>query len=472
MGRRVSPLWTAADATGATGGLSATDWSAVGVSIDSRSLDEGDLFVALHGPLHDGHDFVAAALQRGAAAAMIDREIPGLPTGAPLLRVADTLIALQALGAAARNRSCARIIAITGSVGKTGTKEALRHALAVSGVTYASAGGLNNHWGAPLALARMPPDATFGVFELGMNHPGEIAALTRLVRPHIALITTVEAAHLGFFPSVEAIAEAKAEIFLGLEPGGTAILNRDNPHYLRLASVAKYAGAGEVIGFGAHPDASIRLIDCVLDPCGSSVEAALPGRTVRFRLSIPGRHWVTNSLAVLAAAAAAGADVRHAAEALSRFAALPGRGQRYDLPWRGGTLTLIDESYNASPAAMRAALSVLASMQPGLGGRRVAVLGDMLELGDASERFHRDLAAPLAASRIDRVFLVGEAMAALHAVLPKNVRGGLWHSAEEAVPALIRFLGPGDVVTVKGSRAVRVSHIVEALRAQGAGGEN
>jgi UDP-N-acetylmuramoyl-tripeptide--D-alanyl-D-alanine ligase len=472
MGRRVSPLWTAADATAATGGSSATDWTAVGVSIDSRSLDEGDLFVALHGPHHDGHDFVAAALQRGAAAAMIDREIPGLPTGAPLLRVADTLIALQALGAAARNRSCARIIAITGSVGKTGTKEALRLALAVSGVTYASAGGLNNHWGAPLALARMPPDAAFGVFELGMNHPGEIAALTRLVRPHIAVITTVEAAHLGFFPSVEAIAEAKAEIFLGLEPGGTAILNRDNPHYLRLASVAKCAGAGEVIGFGAHPDASVRLIDCVLDPCGSSVEAVLPSRTVRFRLSIPGRHWVTNSLAVLAAAAAAGADVQYAAEALSRFEALPGRGHRYDLAWRGGTLTLIDESYNASPAAMRAALSVLASMQPTLGARRVAVLGDMLELGDASERFHRDLAAPLAASRIDRVFLVGEAMAALHEVLPENVRGGLWHSAEEAVTALIRFLGPGDVVTVKGSRAVRVSHIVEALRAQGAGGEN
>jgi UDP-N-acetylmuramoyl-tripeptide--D-alanyl-D-alanine ligase len=464
----MKPLWNAADAAAATGGSSAADWSATGVSIDSRSLAAGDLFVALRGPNHDGHDFVAAALRRGAAAAMIDREVPDLPATAPLLRVPDTLTALQALGAAARRRSPARIIAVTGSVGKTGTKEALRVALAASAPTCASAGGLNNHWGAPLALARMPPEVAFGVFELGMNHPGEIAALTRLVRPHIAVITTVEAAHLGFFPSVEAIADAKAEIFLGLEPDGIAILNRDNPYYSRLVSTAKRAGAGEVIGFGTHPDARIRLIDCVLDSRGSTVEAALRSSTVRFRLSVPGRHWVMNSLAVLAVAAATGADVQRAAEALSGLQALPGRGRRFELAWRGGTLTLIDESYNASPAAMRAALSVLASIQPGRGARRVAVLGDMLELGDASERLHRDLADEIVAAGIDRVFLVGEAMAALHAVLPEEIRGGLWLSVEGAVPALIRFLEPGDVVTVKGSRAVRVSHIVEALRAQSA----
>src|SRR5207248_5792254 len=254
-------LWTAADAAAATGGSSTTDWAATGASIDTRSLAFGDLFVALRGPNHDGHDFVATALQRGAAAAMVDREIPQLPSSSPLLRVADTLTGLAGLGAAGRNRSGARIVAVTGSVGKTGTKEALRLALTSSGPTYASAGGLNNHWGAPLSLARLPRDAHYGVFELGMNHPGEIAHLARLVRPHIALVTTVEPAHLGFFPSIEAIADAKAEIFLGLEPNGIAILNRDNPHFARLASAAERAGAAQIIGFGSHPESDARLLE-------------------------------------------------------------------------------------------------------------------------------------------------------------------------------------------------------------------
>jgi UDP-N-acetylmuramoyl-tripeptide--D-alanyl-D-alanine ligase len=462
------PLWTAADAEAATGGSSTADWVATGVSIDTRSLEPGDLFVALRGPNHDGHDFVATALERGAAVAMVDREIADLPTAAPLLRLRDTLAGLGALGAAARDRSRARIVAVTGSVGKTGTKEALGLALASSGSTYASTGGLNNHWGAPLSLARLPPDAAYGVFELGMNHSGEIAVLTRLVRPDIAVITTVEPVHLGFFPSVEAIADAKAEIFLGLEPGGAAILNRDNAHYRRLASAAERAGAAEVIGFGTHPDAEVRLIDCVLDSRGSTVAAAVSDSVMRFRLPVPGRHWVMNSLAVLATVMAAGADVRRGAEALGRLQALPGRGRRHGLAWRGGTLTLIDESYNASPAAMRAALSVLSITEPPAGGRRIAVLGDMLELGDAAERFHRELAAPLAAAKVDRVFLIGKAMAALHEALPEENCAGLWESADEAVPALLRFLEAGDVVTVKGSRGVRLSRIVERLRAQSA----
>src|SRR5438270_13284242 len=424
-------LWTAADAAAATGGSSTTDWAATGASIDTRSLAFGDLFVALRGPNHDGHDFVATALQRGAAAAMVDREIPQLPALSPLLRVADTLTGLAALGAAGRNRSAARIVAITGSVGKTGTKEALRLALAAFGPTYASAGGLNNHWGAPLSLARLPAAAAYGVFELGMNHPGEIAALTRLVRPHIAVITTVEPAHLGFFPSVEAIADAKAEVFFGLEPGGIAVLNRDNPHYARLAAAARRAGAVEILGFGAHREALARLIDCVLDSRGSTVEAAVCGRIVRFRVPVPGRHWVMNALAVLAAAQAAGAAVDRAAAALAQLEALPGRGRRHELAWRGGTLTVIDESYNASPAAMRAALAVLAATEPGAGARRVAVLGDMLELGDASERLHRKLAEPLAAAEVDRAFLIGDAVAVLQEVLPEEKRGGLWGSPEE-----------------------------------------
>ena len=461
----MSAIWTAAEAKVATGGSGSVDWLATGVSIDSRTLSAGDLFIALRGPNFDGHDFVKAALERGAATAMVDREVPGLGEGAPLLRVDDTLTGLGALGAAARKRSRARIVAITGSVGKTGTKEALRLALASAGVVYASAGGLNNHWGAPLSLARLPPEADYGVFELGMNHAGEIASLTRLVRPHIALITTVEPAHLGFFSSVEAIADAKAEIFLGLEPGGIAVLNRDNAHFARLASAAWRAGAADVIGFGSHPEAGVRLLDCVLDSCGSSVEASVFGKVLKLRVAVSGRHWVMNSLAVLATATAAEADVGRAAEALGQLEALPGRGRSHQLAWRGGTLTLIDESYNASPASMRAALSVLAATEPGPGGRRAAVLGDMLELGDASEPLHRELAGPLAAANVDRVFLVGEAMAALYQALPDGMRGGLWQSAEGLVPSLCRFLEAGDVVTVKGSRAVGVSKIVEHLQA-------
>jgi UDP-N-acetylmuramoyl-tripeptide--D-alanyl-D-alanine ligase len=464
----MTALWTAADAAATTGGSSLTEWVATGVSIDTRSLAAGDLFVALHGPNHDGHDFVATALEQGAAAAMVDREVPDVPMSAPLLIVADTLAGLAALGAAGRNRSRARIVAVTGSVGKTGTKEALRLALASSGPTYASAGGLNNHWGAPLSLARLPPQASYGVFELGMNHPGEIAELTRLVRPHIAVITTVEPVHLGFFPSVQAIADAKAEIFRGLEPGGIAVLNRDNPHYARLAAAAGCAGAVEILGFGAHPDSAARLVDCVLDSRGSTVEAVVCGKIIRFRVPVPGRHCVMNALAVLAAAQAAGAAVERAAEALAELQPLPGRGRRHQLAWRGGTLTVIDESYNASPPSMRAALAVLAATEPAAGARRVAVLGDMLELGNASERLHRELAEPLAAAEVDRVFLIGEAIAALHKALPEEKRGGLWRSPEEAMPALLRFLAPGDVVTIKGSRGVRVSWIVELLRAQSA----
>lgn len=461
----MTALWTASDAVAATGGLSRADWAATGVSIDTRSLIAGDLFVALRGPNHDGHEFVAAALARGAAAAMVDRDVPGV---GPLLCVADALHGLNALAAAGRNRCHTRIVAVTGSVGKTGTKEALRLALATCGPTYVSAGGLNNHWGAPLSLTRLPPEAQYGVFELGMNHAGEIAGLTRLVRPHIAVITTVEPAHLGFFPSVEAIADAKAEIFLGLEPGGVAILNRDNAHYARLAAAAIRAGAAEIIAFGSHPEAAVRLVDCVLDARGSTVEARLAGSRLRFRLSIPGRHWVMNALAVLAAAGAAGADPGRAAAALAGLAAMPGRGRRHELAWGGGNLSLIDESYNASPAAMRAALFVLGVTEPGPGARRVAVLGDMLELGLASERLHRELAEPLAVAKIDRVFLVGEAMAALHEALPAGQRGGLWRSAEEAIPPLLSYLAPGDVVTVKGSRGVHVSRIVEQLCAHSA----
>ena len=458
------PLWTAEDAAAATGGSSIGSWAATGVSIDSRTLAPGDLFIALRGPNHDGHDFVGAAFERGAAAAIVDREIPYLTTP-PLLQVADTLAGLASFGAAGRNRSGARILAITGSVGKTSTKEALRLGLAACNPTFASAGGLNNHWGAPLSLARMPPDAAYGIFELGMNHAGEIAALTRLVRPHIAVITTIEPAHLGFFPSVEAIADAKAEIYGGLEPGGVAVLNRDNPHFARLAAAGR-AAAAEVVSFGTHPEATVRLLDCILEARGSIFDVALPDLTLRCHLPAPGRHWVMNAVAVLAAVIAAGADPRRAAEALAGLEELPGRGRRYELSWQGGTLTLIDESYNANPAAMRAALAVFGAMSPAVGARRVAVLGDMLELGEATERLHRELAEPLASANVDRVFLVGRAVAALYDVLPDPSRGGLWPTTDEAIPELLRFLRAGDVVMIKGSRGIGLDLIVERLRAE------
>ena len=459
------PLWTARDAAAATGGSSITDWAATGVSIDTRSLATGDLFVALRGPNRDGHAFVGTALERGAAAAVVDREIPGLST-MPLLRVADTFAGLAALGSAARKRTDARILAVTGSVGKTGTKEALCLVLAACGPTFASAGGLNNHWGVPLSLARMPPEVAYGIFELGMNHSGEISGLARLARPHVAVITTVESAHLGFFPSVEAIADAKAEIFLGLEAGGIAVLNRDNPHYTRLAAAAERTGAAEVVSFGTHRAATVRLLDCVLEPRSSMIKVALPGFTVRVRLPVPGRHWVMNTLAVLAAVTAAGADPRRAAEALAGLRELPGRGRRHELSWRSGRLTLIDESYNASPAAVCAALAVLAAIPLALGARRVAVLGDMLELGEATERLHRELAERLAATKVDRVFLVGTAVAALYDALPESRRGGLWPTADEAIPELLRFLRAGDVIMVKGSRGIGLGPIVERLRAE------
>jgi UDP-N-acetylmuramoyl-tripeptide--D-alanyl-D-alanine ligase len=456
--------WTAADAASATSGRNTADWLAAGVSIDSRSIGAGELFVALRGPHRDGHDFVGAALERGAAAAMVHREPAGSRLVLPLLRVADTFAGLNALGAAARARSEARIVAVTGSVGKTGTKEALRLALATSGPAFASVESLNNHWGVPLSLARLPANAAYGVFELGMNHPGEIAGLARLARPHVAVVTTIEPVHLAFFPSVEAIADAKAEIFLGLEPGGVAVLNRDNPHYARLATAALRAGAVEVIGFGTHREAAVRLTGCVLDPAGSTFEAACRGTELRCRVPIPGRHWVMNALAVLGAAAAVGADPTKAATALAQLEALPGRGRQHRLPWRGGSLTVIDESYNASPPAMAAALAVLGAVEPAPGGRRIAVLGDMLELGPAAADRHRELAVPLAAARVDHVFLVGPVMAALDEVLPPAVRGGSWLSVDEAVPALFEFLQPGDVVMVKGSHAARVDCIVERLR--------
>lgn len=461
----MSALWTAAEARAATGGKSRRDWQAQGVSIDSRSVAPGDLFIALVGPKFDGHDFVAAALAQGAAAAVVSRIPPHLAEDAPLLAVGDTQQALEALGRAARARTAATILAVTGSVGKSGTKEALRRAFEPQARTHASAGSLNNQWGVPLSLARLPREAAYGIFELGMNHPGEIDGLSRLVRPDIGIITTVEATHLGFFPSVEAIADAKAELFNGMAPQGAAILNQDNPHFARLAAAARARGLHRIIGFGADAGAAARLLQCHLEATASAVTATILGEIVDYSVAIPGRHWVMNSLAVLAAVKLAGGDLAAAAKAMAGIEPMDGRGRRHRIARRGGSITLIDESYNASPASMRAALAVLGASVPDEGGRRIAILGDMLELGEASAELHRALAEPLAAAKVDLVFTAGRDMRALHQALPPARRGAHRDSAAALAEIVSERLKPGDVVTVKGSNGSRMREVVTRLLA-------
>jgi UDP-N-acetylmuramoyl-tripeptide--D-alanyl-D-alanine ligase len=454
-------LWSAAEIAAATGGAARGEWAVAGVSIDSRTVRAGELFIALRGPNHDGHAFVKDALARGAAA-LVDRAPANLSEQAALVVVDDTMVALTALGQAARRRSPARIAALTGSVGKTGTKEALRLALAAQAPTHASAASHNNHWGVPLSLARAPRDTAYGIYELGMNAPGEIAALARLVRPHVAMITTVEAAHLGFFSSVEAIADAKGEIFQGIEPEGVAVLNADNAHYARLRTLAEAAGCARVVGFGAAAGAAARLRAAQLDNAGSDVVMTLEGREIAFRIGAPGRHWVNNALGVIACVAALGADPEIAARALADFRAPAGRGRQHRLTVPGGAITLIDDSYNANPASVRAALEVLGSAT----GRKLAALGDMLELGDHAPRLHADLASPIAASGINRVYTAGPAMRHLHDALPPASRGAHVGDAAELVPLLEAELRPGDTLLVKGSLGMRTGRIVEALLAR------
>jgi len=458
-----APLWTAAEAAAATHGRATRNWTATGVSIDSRTLEPGDLFVALRGPTFDGHDFVAAALDAGAAAALVHRVPDGVAEDAPLLVVANADAALDDLAAAARSRARARICAVTGSVGKTGAKETLARALGAIGPTVASRGNLNNQWGAPLSLARLPADAAYGVFELGMNASGEIGPLSRLVRPHIAVITTITAAHLENFDGVAGIADAKAEIFEGMGPDGVAILNRDNAYFPHLAVAARERGVGRVIGFGAHPEAEVRLRDLNADNGGSRIAALVGGRELVYRLGVPGRHWAINSLAALAAVDALGADVGRAAGALATMEAPRGRGKQHRVACPGGHFTLIDDSYNASPASMRAAFAVLGASETGPGGRRLAVLGDMLELGDRAEELHAGLAPALEAAAVDRVFTAGPHMAALDAALPAKHRAGHAAAAEDLLTPVLDAVQAGDVVLVKGSLGMAMAQIVEAL---------
>jgi UDP-N-acetylmuramoyl-tripeptide--D-alanyl-D-alanine ligase len=459
-----TPLWLPDEAVAAVRGTATgTIAPASGVSIDSRSLQQGDLFVALVGPNADGHAHVADALQRGAAAAIVAQDVAGTAADAALIRVDDTQAALERLGRAARTRGTARIAAITGSVGKTSTKEMLAAALAGQAATHWSAASYNNQWGVPLSLARMPRGTHYGVVEMGMNHSGEIAGLTRQVQPDVAIVTTVEAAHLEFFSGIEEIADAKAEIFLGVPAAGAAILNADNPMHARLAAAASAAGIGRVLSFGTAEGAEIRLIAEAPDATGSAVEADILGTRIAYRLGQPGHHLVMNSLAVLGAAALLGADLAQAAQALGSLAGLAGRGKQQVIAIGDGESILIDESYNASPASMRAAFAVLAAANPP--GRRVAVLGDMRELGQQGPALHAGLAEALVAAGTDLVYTAGPLMRHLHDALPAAMQGAWRPSAADLVPLLIDGLRPGDVITIKGSLGSRMADIVKPLMA-------
>ena len=434
-----------------------------GISIDTRTIQPGEAFFAIRGENRDGHDFVSAAFARGAALAVVAEHKRGLPSAAPLLFVPDVLEALGDLAREARARSSARVLAVTGSVGKTGTKAALHLALATQGETHASAASYNNHWGVPLSLARMQKTAQFAVFEIGMNHAGEIAPLVRLVRPHVAIITAVEPVHLAHFGSVEAIADAKAEIFEGVEPGGNGVINRDSALYERLARAARRAGVQNVVSFGEHPEADARLLDLSLKPDCSMVRACIFGSEVVYRVGAPGRHVALNSVAVLAAATLVGADLAMAALALKALEPPSGRGNRIELQTPTGTALLIDESYNANPASMHAALAVLGAAPLGSSGRRIAVLGDMLELGDGAAQFHRGLKNAILVNAVDLVFCAGPLMAELWSELPAERRGGLAETATALEPKVVSALRGGDAIMVKGSLGSRMGLIVRAL---------
>ena len=435
-----------------------------GLSIDSRTIAPGEAYFAIKGDVHDGHDFVAAALKAGAALAVVGAaQRDKFASDAPLLVVDDVLAGLVALAYAARARLHAQVIAITGSVGKTSTKEALRRVLDAQGPTHASTASFNNHWGVPLSLARCPASARFAIFEIGMNHAGEIETLVKMVRPQVAVITTVEPVHLEFFAGIEAIADAKAEIFAGVEPDGAVVLNRDNSQFSRLQKHAKKLGISRIVSFGADNESDARLLEVSLHADRSAVHANILGHDVIYKLGMPGRHMAMNSLAVLAAASLAGAELALAALSLSQIEPAAGRGARRALEVASGEATLIDESYNANPASMAAALNVLGAAAIGPQGRRIAVLGDMLELGPTSALLHRGLVDAVKANHIDLVYCCGPLMRNLWDALSTGKRGGYADSADTLESQLVGAIRAGDAIMVKGSLGSKMKTIVNAL---------
>ena len=449
-------LWTSDEIAAATGGKASASFEVTGVTFDSREVGPGDLFVAMPGTVHDGHIFVESAFEGGAAGAIVSQPVDG-----PHVLVEDTFAALQALGRASRERSKARIIGVTGSVGKTSTKEALWAALDRNrpGKVHRSVKSYNNHTGVPLSLARMPREAEFAVLEMGMNNKGEIAALTRQVRPHVAVVTAIAPAHIENLGSVEAIADAKGEIFEGLERGGVAIVPNDNPHRDRLVKAAR-RHADRIITFGTG-DADVHAVHAVTaEGGGSLISAALLERELTFTISQRGEHWVGNSLAVLAAVEAVGADVAIAGLALADLGGLKGRGERHMIGIDGGDILLIDESYNANPASMAATLKSLGAEPV---SRRIAVFGPMRELGEHSAELHAGLAPAVIEAKVDRLILIGEEMRPLSDALDGNVATERVDNVEEATETLRHLVRPGDAVLVKASNSVGLAKLVESM---------
>jgi UDP-N-acetylmuramoyl-tripeptide--D-alanyl-D-alanine ligase len=449
-------LWTPSDLIRATGGTLRVPFAARGLSIDTRTVRPGDLFVALVGENRDGHAYVADALARGAAGALVHQPLADQPDDAPFRLVGATLVGLRGLARFARARFTGRLVAVTGSVGKTTTKEMLRTVLAAQGRTHAAEASYNNHWGVPLTLARLPPNAAFCVAEIGMNHAGEISPLARLARPHVALVTSVERAHVGHLGGIEAIADEKGSIAEGLEPGGTVILPADS---LLLNRLRAAAAGRTIVTFGAAESADARLLSAVPDAEGSDVTARIAAQELRFRLPAPGRHMAMNAVAALAAAASLGADASAGARALETFAPVAGRGARRRIPLPDGQALLLDESYNASAASVRAALAVL-RLQPAT--RRIAVLGDMLELGAEGPAEHASLAPDVVASA-DQLFACGPLTKILFDAVPATVRGAHAPDAAALAPIVAGAIAPGDAILIKGSLGSRMKLVVAAI---------
>jgi UDP-N-acetylmuramoyl-tripeptide--D-alanyl-D-alanine ligase len=463
----LSFLWTVSDLMAAMHGrpMGNLPEGITGISIDSRSIAKGEAFFAIKGDRVDGHDYAGIAIANGAALLVVsEAKLPALGRlTAPMIVVDDVLEAMVRLGCAARDRSAAKIIAVTGSVGKTTTKEMLRHVLSPSGRVHASVASFNNHWGVPLTLSRMPENTDFGIFEIGMNHVDEIRPLVNMVRPHVAIITTIAAAHLGNFKDLGEIASAKAEIMEGLVDDGHVILNRDNEQFDTLEKAATALGVAHVHSFGSSAKADFRMVEFAGGAEGAVLWAAIGGRTLEIQLGAPGRHIAENALAAIGAAALVGADVDAAVAALATLQPERGRGARYRLPIGSGSFVLIDESYNANPASMRAAIALLKDTELPEGGRRIAILGDMLEMGEFAGRVHAELAVPLVEADIRDVWLAGPEMAHLRDALPENIHVEYRETVDELKQFALASIVAGDVVMIKSSKGTGCGRIVAAL---------
>lgn len=467
MKNNLTTRWSAQDLVQAVGSVTTGNWVVTGVAKDSRELKPGDLFVALKGPKVDGHDYVIAALEAGAIGAIVER-VPAELEGNPrLILVKDTLKALNDLAIAARTRTTAKIVAITGSFGKTGAKDATHLLLSSFGFVYASERSFNNHWGVPFTLSNLPVEADFGVIEMGMNHSGEIAPLSRIARPDVALITTIREMHMEHLGSLENIADEKAAIFAGMDENGIAVLNHDDSMFQRVLAAAQARNL-RVITFGKHPLANCRLTKYTVEKAELLIEAQIDGTPLSYRLPVVGEHWALNSLAVLGVIQALGLDVVKASQAFLHMVLPEGRGVQHRVLTHAGEMIVIDESYNAGPDSMRAALQVLGSMQPAGKGRRVAILGDMRELGPSTREIHESLANDLITNQVDLVFACGEQMGYLYSSIPEKMRRMHALQPVDLVAAVVNCAQSGDIFMIKGSKGQyahrgRMYAFVEAL---------